>query len=144
MYPTVIRPQAARHAAGFTLIELMIVVALLAILSMIALPAYQNYVLRSKIRLAQSDLLALSANIENFRQRTLGVPSDQAQAERGWAPASRSTDFSFAYSSEGGSYSLKATAGDALGKAAGCELSLDATLARSVSSKCSSVGVSDW
>ena len=55
---------------GFTLIELMIAVAVVAILAAIAWPSYANYVLRSKVRLAQGDLAALVANVENHRQRT--------------------------------------------------------------------------
>lgn len=44
-------------SGGFTLVELMIVVAVVAIISMIAIPSYQEYVLRSKRAAARQVLM---------------------------------------------------------------------------------------
>lgn len=108
---------------GFTLIELMVVMAILAILAAIALPAYGQYVLRTKVRIAQSDLLAWSAVVEGQRQRTLAFPADEAAAKVGFNPASKSADFAFSYAADAG-YTL--TASGQAGKLAGCTLTLTA------------------
>jgi type IV pilus assembly protein PilE len=55
-------------AKGFTLIELMITVAIVAILASIALPAYNDYVTRSKFTEAHTHLSDLRVKMEQFFQ----------------------------------------------------------------------------
>jgi len=63
------------RARGFTLIELMVTITIIAILSTIAYPAYRNYVLRGQVVSATNGLSAVAANMERYFQdnRTYAV-----------------------------------------------------------------------
>lgn len=80
--------QTARPAArGFTLIELMIVMAILAILLSTALPAYQDYTIRARVGEGLS--IAASAKI---------AVGETCQTDPGITPSNRSTGFHFSES----------------------------------------------
>ena len=60
-----------KHAAGMTLIELMIVVAIVGILAMIAGPAWNDQVIKSRRADARNTLLAAQIEQEQYRANNL-------------------------------------------------------------------------
>ncbi|HJU39729.1 MAG TPA: pilin [Tahibacter sp.] len=70
-----------KHASsGFTLIELMIVVAIIAILAAIAIPAYQDYVVRAQVTEGMSLATGAKTAVWDYFAQHGAMPTDNAQA----------------------------------------------------------------
>jgi type IV pilus assembly protein PilA len=74
------KTQHAARQQGFTLIELMIVIAIVGILAAIALPAYQDYTVRARMSEAMAKLAEGKTSVSEFYAATGNLPTTLAQA----------------------------------------------------------------
>ncbi len=95
------RTRSGHAARGFTLIELMIVVAVIAVLAAIAYPSYQEQVRKSRRAQAKADLIELTQILERYRtvnNTYVGVDATGAYFDQ--SPRDRSPHYSIELSDE--------------------------------------------
>lgn len=108
--------------SGFTLIELMVVVAIIGILSAIAYPSYTDYLIRGRIPDATSALVAKRVQLEQyFQDNRTYAGSDACNND---ATTSRFFTFSCSVAATATTYTLQAT-GNAGGPMNGFTFTVD-------------------
>lgn len=116
-----------KRSAGFSLMELMIVVGIIAIISAISYPSYQNYIKKAKVKEAQSNLVALSLSAESNYQRLLSYPTGELNGTAltdkftTWSPSSDSFSYKYEATDSNQGYKLTASGASPLSD---CTLSL--------------------
>ena len=90
-----------RVQKGFTLIELMIVIAIVAILVALAVPAYRDYTIRAKIAECVNGAAVPKLNISEYRETVGIMPTDAFLAGTN-SPAGQSEYcLSYTYATDG-------------------------------------------
>src|ERR1700720_3375990 len=114
-----------RIQQGFTLIELMIVVAIVGILAAIALPAYQDYTIRARVSEAAAASGACKTSVAEYFASKASLPVDENAA--GCAGTSAATQYVASTTVSSGTITVTLSTDSKLGPATGGTLTLTPT-----------------
>jgi type IV pilus assembly protein PilE len=94
-------PGLARPIRGFSLVEMMVTISILAIFARLAIPAYSSYVLRGKVSQAFAQLSSLAIGLQQVYQDNRSYSGGTTNASGcltsgpGAAPSTNTGDFSY-------------------------------------------------
>ena len=114
---------------GFTLIELMIVVAIIGILAAVAIPAYQDYLIRSKMSEVAAALSACKTSVSEYAAARNTWPDTVDKA----GCSTQSTTYVASMAVAGSPVAMTATEQNTGATPASCKLVLTAQVAAGVS-----------
>ena len=121
-----------KQAQGFTLIEIMVAIAVVGILMAIAWPNYQDYLVKSRRAAGQADMLEIQLALEKWRANKASYRSDATPTSAGTATTNTIGTLNYTDNNAHYNFTITGTTGSAYiikGDAQGVQATKDASCA---------------